>query len=452
MSVGAGGGDNMSINVSTNLNGANAQIDLSPTGTGHVHIKPTGVNSVEIAPTFVGEMDNITIGATTPKNGSFVDLSVTGTTSFDGSQGTVGQVLTSAGTGATPTWTTPTTGTVTSVSFTGGIITVANPTTTPALTVAGTSGGIPYFSSGTTWATSAALAANSIVLGGGAGAAPATTTTGTGVVTALGVNTGTAGAFVVNGGALGTPSSGTVTNLTGTASININGTVGATTANTGAFTSITASTTLGVTGTSTLTGVATLTANPVLSAGTANGVAYLNGSKSLTSGTGLVFDGTNLGVGVTPSAWGIVKAVQIGQSGAIISSASTIDTYLSSNYYTDGVNNKYISNGFATAYNLSTVGSFIWYIAPSGTAGNNISFTAAMVFNASGNLGIGTTSPSASAILDAQSTTKGVRMPNMTTTQKNAISSPAAGLMVFDTTLSKLCVYSGAAWQTITSI
>jgi hypothetical protein len=73
------------------------------------------------------------------------------------------------------------------------------------------------------------LAANALVIGGGAGAAPATITTGTGVVTALGVNTGTAGAFVVNGGALGTPSSGTVTNLTGTASININGTVGATT-------------------------------------------------------------------------------------------------------------------------------------------------------------------------------------------------------------------------------
>ena len=127
-------------------------------------------------------------------------------------------------------------GSVTSVSFTGGVITVATPTTTPAFTVAGTSGGIPYFSSASTWATSAALSAGAIVLGGGAGVTPATTTTGTGVVTALGVNTGTAGAFVVNGGALGTPSSGSVTNLTGTASININGTVGATTANTGAFT------------------------------------------------------------------------------------------------------------------------------------------------------------------------------------------------------------------------
>ena len=68
-----------------------------------------------------------------------------------------------------------------------------------------------------------------------------------------------------------------------------------------------------------------------------------------------------------------------------------------------------------------------------------------------GSVGVGTTAPNASALLDVQSTTKGVRMPNMTTTQKNAIASPAAGLMVFDTTLAKLCVYTGAAWQTITS-
>ena len=70
-------------------------------------------------------------------------------------------------------------GTVTNVSFTGGIITVANPTTTPALTVAGTSGGIPYFSSGTTWASSAALTQYGVVYGGGAGATPVATAAGT---------------------------------------------------------------------------------------------------------------------------------------------------------------------------------------------------------------------------------------------------------------------------------
>ena len=102
----------------------------------------------------------------------------------------------------------------------------------------GTSGGVLAFTATGTLASSTALTASALVIGGGAGAAPSTTTTGTGVVTALGVNTGSAGAFVVNGGALGTPSGGTVTNLTGTASININGTVGATTPGTGAFTTL----------------------------------------------------------------------------------------------------------------------------------------------------------------------------------------------------------------------
>ena len=135
------------------------------------------------------------------------------------SAGTVNYVLTSGGAGVAPSWAVGGgSGTVTSVGFTGGIISVATPTTTPALTVAGTSGGIPYFSSASTWATSAALSANALVQGGGAGVAPSTITTGTGVITALGVNTGSVGSFIIDGGALGTPSSGLATNLTGTAS------------------------------------------------------------------------------------------------------------------------------------------------------------------------------------------------------------------------------------------
>ena len=94
-------------------------------------------------------------------------------------------------------WAALSAGTVTSVSFTGGIISVATATTTPALTVAGTSGGIPYFSSGTAWASSAALASNALVIGGGAGVAPATTTTGTGVLTALGNTTNAASGIAV---------------------------------------------------------------------------------------------------------------------------------------------------------------------------------------------------------------------------------------------------------------
>jgi hypothetical protein len=62
-----------------------------------------------------------------------------------------------------------------------------------------------------------------------------------------------------------------------------------------------------------------------------------------------------------------------------------------------------------------------------------------------------TTSSVASALLQLSSTTKGFLPPRMTTTQKNAISSPAAGLVVYDTTLNKICVYT-TAWETITSV
>lgn len=46
--------------------------------------------------------------------------------------------------------------------------------------------------------------------------------------------------------------------------------------------------------------------------------------------------------------------------------------------------------------------------------------------------------------------TNGSGHPVVTTTQKNALT-PAAGYVVFDSTLGKLCVYTGSAWQTVTS-
>lgn len=148
-------------------------------------------------------------------------------------------------------------GTVTSVAqtFTGGLISVAgSPITgsgTLALTVAGTSGGIPYFSSASTWATSAALAANAIVIGGGAGAAPATTTTGTGVVTAIGNNVNSTGGLVTVDG------TATLTNKTLTNPTVTNYTETLYAANTG--TAITVSLTNGTVQQLTLTGNATIT-------------------------------------------------------------------------------------------------------------------------------------------------------------------------------------------------
>ncbi len=67
----------------------------------------------------------------------------------------------------------------------------------------------------------------------------------------------------------------------------------------------------------------------------------------------------------------------------------------------------------------------------------------------SGNVGIGTTAPAASSLLDLSSNTKGMLPPRMTTAQKTAISSPAAGLTVYDSTLNQLAVYNGTAWGAV---
>ncbi len=58
-------------------------------------------------------------------------------------------------------------------------------------------------------------------------------------------------------------------------------------------------------------------------------------------------------------------------------------------------------------------------------------------FPASGAEGIGTTFPNASSLLDITSTTKGILIPRMTQAQRNAISSPATGLMIFQTDNTK---------------
>jgi hypothetical protein len=59
----------------------------------------------------------------------------------------------------------------------------------------------------------------------------------------------------------------------------------------------------------------------------------------------------------------------------------------------------------------------------------------------------GTITIQASAILQADSTTKGFLPPRMTTTQKNAIATPVAGLVVYDNTTNKLCCYNGSTWN-----
>ena len=106
--------------------------------------------------------------------------------------------------------------------------------------------------------------------------------------------------------------------------------------------------------------------------------------------------GGNVGVGVTPSAWNSsYRALQIGATGALWQSASGF-TFLSDNAFVNsGASNTYITTAAASFYRQNA-GVHTWWNAPSGTAGNAITFTQAMTLSAGGDLLVGTTLANAS--------------------------------------------------------
>lgn len=69
-----------------------------------------------------------------------------------------------------------------------------------------------------------------------------------------------------------------------------------------------------------------------------------------------------------------------------------------------------------------------------------------MRMKASGNIGIGTTNPHASAIVELNSTNAGFLLPRMTGAQRNAIPSPAEGLMVYVTDAARISYFNGTLW------
>jgi hypothetical protein len=108
----------------------------------------------------------------------------------------------------------------------------------------------------------------------------------------------------------------------------------------------------------------------------------------------------NLGLGVTPSAWNsVVTALQVKDT--TIYSTTNATSLSTNNFVNSGGLNKYINTGFSTLYYQAS-GSHQFYTAPSGTAGNTITFTQAMTLDASGGLqtlntiGVGNATPSTS--------------------------------------------------------
>jgi ribosomal protein L27 len=118
-----------------------------------------------------------------------------------------------------------------------------------------------------------------------------------------------------------------------------------------------------------------------------------NQLEFFTSGTSKLILNTsgNLGLGVTPSAWGgTAKAIQIGARMTVYTDGVN-NALFGNNTFFDGGNNIYISSDAASRFYLENTGAFLWQQAPSGTAGNAISFTTAMTLSENGNLLVGGT-------------------------------------------------------------
>jgi hypothetical protein len=188
----------------------------------------------------------------------------------------------------------------------------------------------------------------------------------------------------------------------------------------------------------TATGVQTLQSNTTGFQNTANGFNALNLNTTGISNTATGVDALrNNTTGGNNTANGV-------NAGRYIADGVTANT-ISNNSVFLGASTKALadnqSNQIVIGHNAIGLGS-------NTTVLGNTSTTYGRWY---GSLLLGTTTNEASSILTMESTTQGFLPPRMTTTEKNAIASPATGLVVYDNTLNKLSVFTGLVWETITS-
>ena len=128
------------------------------------------------------------------------------------------------------------------------------------------------------------------------------------------------------------------------------------------------------------TGKAVSASSLTLSGGTVNTIPFLDASKAVTTGTALQFDGTNIGLGLTPSV-SVLPSIE--SSYAIVIGRESVNVVHNAYYGASGWT--YRASTFASQA-FQDDGSHIWNTAVSGTAGNPITFNERMSLNQPGNL------------------------------------------------------------------
>jgi len=384
--------------------------------------------------------------ATTPLAGTeliaVVQGGVTSKTTVTAAQTTV-----SGGT----TGLTPATATAGAVTL-AGTLAVANGGTNA--TAAPTAGAVPY-GTGTAYAFSAVGTSGQVLKSNGASAPTWTTVTGTGTVTSVAA---TVPAFLSVTGSPITAAGTLALAYSGTALPVANGGTNAITASITSFNNITGYTATGATGTTSTNLV--FSDSPSLTGTVAIPTKVLVGgptSAVYAGGLQVYGDATTTAPNILQKGYGATNA---GPSFLFVKTRGATATATTAVQLNDSLGTiGFIGADGTSNVALGAITSFVDGAVSTGTVPTAISFTtgttsglARMVITSSGNIGMGTLAPSSSAALEVSSVTQGVRFPVMTTAQKNAIGTPVTGLVVFDTTLAKLCVYSGSAWQTITSV
>jgi hypothetical protein len=189
-------------------------------------------------------------------------------------------------------------------------------------------------------------------------------------------------------------------------------------------------------------------------------LVFINGALNLGFRTGgtdrmRIFNTGNVGIGTTTD---IGFRLDVNGTARVTGNITGNAAITAATQITAGLINeagaRYIINGSSVGRNWQIANNWnvggAFEITPSTAVGGSTFTTPSFVIaGATGNVLINTTTDVASSILTLASTTKGFLPPRMTTTQKNAIASPATGLMVYDTTLNLISVYNGTTWITL---